>query len=320
MIPDAALVTRFAADLDALVTPGDRIGVAVSGGPDSLALLLLAAAARPGVIEAATVDHGLRTGSAGEAGMVAHLCTELGVPHATLAVTVEPGASLQAQARMARYQALALWAKDRGLTAIATGHHLDDQAETLLMRVARGSGVGGLAGVQASRPLSISVQLVRPLLGWRRSELTTIVAEAGLTPVDDPSNADERYDRTSARALLASTEWLDPERLAQVAANAADAEEALAWSAAQAFKSRADRNGESIRLDPSDLPRELRRRLLVTAFDALGAEEPAGPALMRALESLEAGATVTLGGLKLEGGDHWRLSPAPPRRPRPFTP
>ena len=188
------------------------------------------------------------------------------------------------------------------------------------MRIARGSGVGGLAGVQASRPLSNGVQLVRPLLGWRRSDLAAIVAEAGLTPVDDPSNADERYNRTRARALLASTEWLEPERLAQVAANAADAEEALGWSAAQAFESRADRNGESIKLDPSGLPRELKRRLLVSAFAALGAEEPAGPALMRALEALEAGETVTLAGLKLEGGAHWRLSPAPPRRPRPFTP
>ncbi len=137
---------------------------------------------------------------------------------------------------MARYQALARWAEDRGLTAIATGHHLDDQAETLLMRVARGSGVGGLAGVQASRPLSNGVQLVRPLLGWRRSELDAIVAEAGLTPVDDPSNADERYDRTRARTLLASIEWLDPERLAQVATNAADAEEALGMVSRPGFQ------------------------------------------------------------------------------------
>lgn len=320
MIPDANLVTRFAADLDALAAPGRKIGIAVSGGPDSLALLLLAAAVRPGAVEVATVDHGLRAESADEALTVTRICAELGVPHSVLAVTVEPGASLQAQAREARYQALAHWAEERGLSAIATAHHLDDQAETLLMRIARGSGVGGLAGVQASRPLPNGVQLVRPLLGWRRSELESIVAGAGLTPIDDPSNADERYDRTRARALLASTQWLEPERMAQVAVNAANAEEALGWSAAQAFESRAEREGKGIKLDPNGLPRELKRRLLVGALAALGADEPAGPALMRALEALDAGETVTLAGLKLEGGTRWRLSPAPPRRERPFTP
>lgn len=321
MIPDADLVSRFTADLDALAAPGAKVGVAVSGGPDSLALLLLAAAARSGLVEAATVDHGLRAESESEAGSVARLCAELGVPHAVLAVTVEPGASLQAQAREVRYEALARWAGERGLGSIATAHHLDDQAETLLMRVARGAGVGGMCGILPVRVLagpSGPVNLVRPLLGWRRSELATVVADPALTPVDDPTNRDGRYDRTHARALLAEIDWLDPERLAQVATNAADAEQALDWATEREFEKRARRDRDALILDPIGLPRELRRRLLLSAIIELGGEEPPGPQLMKALEALEAGGVTTLAGLKLEGDARWRLSPAPPRRP--FTP
>src|SRR5436190_6863535 len=110
MSPAAEAIERFAADFDALSPAESRVGLAVSGGPDSLALLLLAAAARPGRIEAATVDHRLRPDSRKEADFVADVCHRLGVPHKTLAVSVKPGASLQAQARSARYEALGEWA------------------------------------------------------------------------------------------------------------------------------------------------------------------------------------------------------------------
>src|SRR5215210_1597701 len=186
-MPDAALVARFAADLDALVAPRSKVGVAVSGGPDSLALLLLAAAARPGLVEAATVDHALRPESRAEAEMVAALCERIAVPHEilTLEWPQAPDRNLQARAREARYHALGNWALKRGLAVVATAHHLDDQAETLLMRLARGAGVGGLGATRASRPLVEDVRLVRPLLGWRKAELIALVAEAGLKPVDD---------------------------------------------------------------------------------------------------------------------------------------
>src|SRR3954452_12256106 len=143
MVPGPALIDRFRGDLDALIAPGERLGVAVSGGPDSLALLLLAAAARPGAIEAATVDHALRPESRGEAEMVAQICGRLGVPHAILTVEwAEPPASaILERARAARYQLLAVWANERKLGAVVTGHHADDQAETLLMRLNRGAGV-----------------------------------------------------------------------------------------------------------------------------------------------------------------------------------
>src|SRR3954462_8328860 len=177
MGPEPALLQRFRADLDGLVTADARIGVAVSGGPDSLALLLLTAAARPGQVEAATIDHGLRPEAQDEAEMVARLCDELGVRHAILTARWSelPQTAIQERARNQRYRLLGYWAEERGLDALVTAHHAEDQAETLLMRLARGSGVRGLAGM---RPRSVSpgahVRLVRPLLGWRRAELEGI--------------------------------------------------------------------------------------------------------------------------------------------------
>jgi tRNA(Ile)-lysidine synthase len=316
LAPDSELVIRFAADLDALVEPAGRVGIAVSGGPDSLALLLLAAAARPGLVEAATVDHGLRPESRTEVEMVALICERLGVPHRILkGNTTPPASNLQAWARGLRYALLADWAVERDLDAVATAHHVDDQAETLLLRIARGSGVAGLTGVQRCRPLTADVRLVRPLLDWRHSDLRRIVDRAGIVPVEDPSNIDERFDRSRARALLEGTDWLDPHRLAAVASNAIDAEGALQWASSREFENRRSGDRSELRLDPSDLPRELKRRLLLMAIEQMTGESPPGPKLIAALETLEAGGTTTLAGLKLEGGASWRLTPAPPRRP-----
>jgi tRNA(Ile)-lysidine synthase len=314
MTPAPDLLERFRRDLDALIGPGASLGLAVSGGPDSVALLLLAAAIRP--VEAATVDHGLRAGSAHEAAMVARLCRERNVAHRILKLDwTEPlGSSVQAQARERRYQALECWALERGLTAVATAHHVDDQAETLLMRVARGAGAGGLAGIQPRRAIrqASAVQLVRPLLGWRRDELRAIVAAAAIDPVADPGNDDEQFDRTRARRLLADTPWLEAPRLAASAAHLADAGQALDWAAEREFAVRW--NGTAGTLDPGGLPRELKRRLLLKALRSLGCDAPAGPKLMSAIDVLDAGGVTTLAGLKLEGGPPWRLSPAPPRR------
>jgi len=177
MTPELTFVQRFDDDLAALVAPDARIGVAVSGGPDSLALLLLSAAARPGLVEAATVDHALRPESRAEAEMVGGVCNRLSVSHSILTARWNelPETAIQERARSERYRLLGYWADERGLSALATAHHADDQAETLLMRLSRGSGVRGLAGM---RPRSITpgshVRLVRPLLAWRRSELQEI--------------------------------------------------------------------------------------------------------------------------------------------------
>jgi tRNA(Ile)-lysidine synthase len=312
----AEAVERFAADLDVLVPAGTLIGVAVSGGPDSLALLLLTAEARPGEVEAATVDHGLRPESAAEAAMVAELCEKLGVPHRTLVAdwSKPPTSNVQAEGRALRYRLLNEWAIERGLSAVATAHHADDQAETLLMRLARGAGVGGLGGTKVRRALSEQVMLMRPLLGWRKSALVALVENAGIEAVDDPTNRDPKHDRSRIRKWLASSDWADPERIAASASALRDADEAIDWALAPLLSSRIRRESDSLVIEPFDLPRELKRRLLLAAFAELGAPAPRGPDLIRALDAIEEGAAVTLSGLKLEGGTHWRLSLAPPRR------
>jgi len=277
-------------------------------------LLLLAAAARPGKIEAATVDHGLRREARQEAAFVASVCDDLGVAHHVLNARVSPGASLQAQARAARYRVLGAWAIECDLGAVASAHHADDQAETLLMRLARGAGLSGLAATRRRRPLEPGVMLVRPLLDWRRAELGAIVAAAKLVAVDDPSNRDPRHDRTRFRGLLAESDWADPERLASSARWLADADEAIEWAMTDLVATRLSQDQLGVAIDPTGLPRELQRRLLLAAFDQLAAPRPRGPDLDRALAALTAGKKATLSGLKLVGGERWRLEKATKRR------
>jgi tRNA(Ile)-lysidine synthase len=317
MKPAAPLVLRFRDDLAALAgeAPG-RLGIAVSGGPDSLALLLLAHTAFTGEVEAATVDHGLRAGSAAEAGFVARLCAELGIPHRILAVSVRPGrAGLQAEAREARYAALAGWMEERGFGILLTAHHADDQAETLLMRLNRGAGVAGLAGVRARRTLAGSGLVCRPLLGWRREELAALVAAAALEPVDDPSNRDEAYDRARLRARMAGADWLDVPALARSAAALAEAEEALEAAARRLAAERIEAQAGTLLLRPEGVPAELLRRLLLVCLRRIAPDaEPRGAQLGALAEGLRAGRTLTLAGVKCRGGGVWRFEPAPPRR------
>lgn len=313
---------RLRADLAALAGPaggdtgtgaGARFGVAVSGGPDSLALLLLAHAAFPGRMEAATVDHGLRPESGAEAAFVRETCAALGIAHATLAGPPIHG-NVQAGARDLRYRLLGQWAQARGLAFVATGHHRDDQAETLLMRLQRGAGLGGLAGIRPRTEMD-GLTVLRPLLGWRRAELAEVVAEAGLVPVADPSNGDERYDRARLRRRLAGSDWLEPSALARSAAALAEAEEALDWTVEQLIAERTGPVRDGLSFDAAGLPPELRRRALLRLLALLvPADPPRGEAVQRLLAALDAGETATLAGVRCEGGPVWRLSPAPPRR------
>jgi tRNA(Ile)-lysidine synthase len=321
-------VGRFRADLEALTgtppTSTARLGVAVSGVPDSTALLLLAAAAYPGQVAAATVDHRLRPESASEARMVAAICARLGVPHDTLVVDwdVPPRANLQSAARTQRYRALSRWAAGRDCGWLAVAHHLDDQAETLLMRLARGSGVRGAAGVRPTRLLAADgaegrpVRLIRPLLGWRRTDLVALVDDAGIAAIDDPANRDRRHDRTGVRRTLATTPWLVPQRLAAAAAHFADAEEALDWVARRLWAERAGIGDDGVVwLDAGDLPRELQRRLLGQAITLLAkADDVPGPKLARVLDSLGEGRVATIAGVRCSPGERWRFAPAPARR------
>lgn len=200
-----------------------RLLVAVSGGPDSVALLALLAewAREPGrpVLHAATVDHGLRAASGEEAEGVAALCERLGVPHRILRWDgPKPAAGLQERARAARYGLLAEEAERLGGAVLVTAHTQDDQAETLLMRMAHGSGPSGLAAMR-ERVRKGAITLVRPLLGVPKARLVATAQAQGLPFVTDPSNGDPRFERVRWRALMPglADEGLSAERLALLA-------------------------------------------------------------------------------------------------------
>ncbi|MEO5587354.1 MAG: tRNA lysidine(34) synthetase TilS [Novosphingobium sp.] len=287
--------------------------MAVSGGPDSLALLLLARTALPGRIAAATVDHNLRVGSAGEAAMVAGVCERLGVPHAVLPVTVAAG-NLQGEARAARYGALGAWMTERGLAALATAHHADDQAETLVMRLNRGSGVAGLAGVRARGLVpGTRLPLLRPLLAWRRAELTEVVTTGGVVAVADPSNADERFDRVRIRRALTATQWLDVAALAQSAGHLAEADAAIEWAAGREWSEQVEQSGLGLTYRPA-APRAIALRVLARIVAELDGEKPRGGAVARLFDSLMARQPASIGNLvarPLPGG--WSFTRAPKR-------
>ena len=225
------------ADVDALLAPLGRaksLLIAVSGGPNSTALLLMAAewAARRGKtrIEAATVDHGLRPESAAEAMSVAALCRRLGLAHHTLVWKgAKPASRLQERAREARYRLLIDCARAIRADALVTAHHADDQAETVLFRLLRGSGVAGLRGMDAMSARD-GVAVARPLIGVKKSDLVAFCRARRARFVDDPSNADPRYARTRLRALIArlAEEGLNAETLDRLARRAGETEEALA--------------------------------------------------------------------------------------------
>jgi tRNA(Ile)-lysidine synthase len=188
------------------------IGVAVSGGSDSTALLVLAAdwaAARGKHVAAATVDHGLRAEAQEEAARVAHLCAGLGVTHTTLAWRRRGGLGLagQAEARNARHGLLADWAHKSGVRVLALGHTRDDRLETFLMRARQGSGWHGLAGPLPSGPSPVwpegrDIRLIRPLLAFSREALRGELRRRELDWIEDPSNWAERFERVRVRQLV----------------------------------------------------------------------------------------------------------------------
>ncbi len=208
--------------------PEAPLGVAVSGGGDSVALLMLLHRAGH-TVRVATVDHGLRPEAAEEAAGVARLCAGLGLPHAVLHWQHDTlRGNLQQAARAARLRLLAAWARGHGLRDIVLGHTLDDQAETVLMRLARGSGVDGLAGMAALRRAD-GLCWHRPLLGARRADLRVFLQKNNISWVDDPSNDDLRYDRVKARRALDLLRplGLDAPRLATTASHMRRARQAL---------------------------------------------------------------------------------------------
>ncbi|MEL7488260.1 MAG: tRNA lysidine(34) synthetase TilS, partial [Pseudomonadota bacterium] len=201
----------------AAVSPPRALIIAVSGGADSMALAVCARdVMRLGAATflAVTVDHGLRREAAEEARQAAAWCRELGLRHRTMVWRGEkPGAGLQEAAREARYRLLCEAAYAEGAGAIVTGHSADDQAETVFMRLARGSGTRGLAAMAKRSVIAAGagreIALLRPFLGVSRRRLRATVEAAGRACIDDPSNDDPAYERIRTRALLAALRQQD---------------------------------------------------------------------------------------------------------------
>ena len=222
---------QFSSDLPA------RIGIAVSGGSDSVALMHLLQDCfcdTPVELMVATVDHGLRPEAEQEAAEVADMARDLGLSHTLLRWTEGPTTTgnLQDQARRARSALLTAWARQNGIPVLARGHTADDQAETVIMRLKRAAGVNGLAGM-ARRRTQDGVSLQRPLLGLRRSDLRHYLRAMGRSWIEDPSNEDDTYDRIKTRKALAVLEdlGLTVPALVTVAQNMGKAQTALGWYA-----------------------------------------------------------------------------------------
>jgi tRNA(Ile)-lysidine synthase len=334
------------------------IVLAVSGGPDSIALMWLAARWRRALkrgprLIAVTVDHGLRTAAAAEARDVKRLARSLDLQHRTVRWSgTKPRTGLPAAARSARYRLLAQAARANGATHILTAHTRDDQAETLLMRIMRGSGVAGLAAMARESDRD-GVRLARPFLNVSKSQLIATLRKAKVSFADDPTNRDTSFTRPRLRMLMPAlaAEGGDTRNLARLASRLAPANQAVVVLVAGDEHCLALRDRDPSRpgfqaksfdtkiLDAKTfdamafaaLAEEIRLRLLLRAIDRFGHEGPAElgkveallSALDRALAQSPAGRRPkprlkqTLAGALVSLIDgRIRVEPAPPRRRR----
>ncbi len=313
--------------------------LAVSGGPDSTALMVLAARwrgrARTPRLVAVTVDHGLRKESKREAKAVERLAQKLGIEHRTVPWTGrKPKTGLQEAARLARYRLLSKVAKDIGAPCVLTAHTLDDQAETVLFRLARGSGVSGLAGMyfRSGMPAEEGkdIDLIRPLLAVPKSRLIATLKAARISYADDPSNRDPRFTRPRLRELMPvlAREGLTASRLASLARRVQRVEQTLSQVMSAACRKVAPGPwpvGGPIRMEANmfaDLPREVALRMLGGAIAWTGNE---GPVELGKLETFHAAMEQALaesakfrrtlaGALVTVSRDKISVEPAPPRR------
>ena len=295
-------------EFDRLLPDAGPVGLAVSGGSDSTALMHLAAiwARDRGVLlHVTTVDHGLRQGTAAEAAQVATQAAKLGLPHVTLPARLQPGPNVQARARAARYALLADWALDAGLDAVLLGHTRDDQAETFLLRLARGSGLAGLSGM-ADRRETEGVAFLRPLLPFSRANLRGWLEDNQVGWSDDPTNDDPAHARVRARAALATLADLGigADAIAATMTRLADADaviEALVGARASMIVRQTDDG--TLRLEPgiADEPGEVRHRILGAAFRWLNSGDypPRAAEAQAACAAAFSGETRTLGGAVL---------------------
>jgi tRNA(Ile)-lysidine synthase len=320
---------------DALLAPlaqASAILLAVSGGPDSTALLKLAAdwraadPSRPRIF-AASVDHGLRAEARAEVEAVAELAQTLGVPHAILTWEGEkPRSALQEKARAARYGLLVAHARAIGADSLCTAHHADDQAETVLMRMARGSGIAGLAGMRPIKVLD-GLRLLRPLLDIPKSGLVAFCHVQGLPFAQDASNVDDRFARARVRKLAGALarEGLSAARFTELARRAARADDALVSMAQTVTNKVCTRSATGARVDLAALlnePEDIGLRVLAGQVANLSAI----PLRLHRLESAFArlaqacaqgeSLKLSLGGalLQLNAAGELRLCAEPARR------
>jgi len=322
------------------------IVLAVSGGPDSIALMWLAARWRRALprgprLLAVTVDHGLRSEASSEARDVKRLARTLDLPHRTVRWTgVKPKTGLPAAARAARYGLLAQVARASGATHILTAHTRDDQAETLLMRLLRGSGIAGLSAM-ARESERDGVLLARPFLNVAKSQLIATLKKAKVGFADDPTNRDLNFTRPRIRAVMPilAAEGGDIKNLARLASRLARANAALEVLVEGAERylvlgeveaPRPGRVGKTFDARAfAAMPEEIRVRLLRRAIDRYGGEGPAElgkvEALLALLDRITAEGAAgrrsrlkqTLAGALVSLIDgRIRIEPAPPRRRR----
>lgn len=327
---DERLARALAPLLDEAPSP---VLLAVSGGPDSTALMHAARSAG-GRVRVATVDHGLRAGSATEAVEVGLLAAELGLVHTILTWDApRRDSAIQTAARSARYRLLTDHAARIGAGLVLTAHTLDDQAETVLMRLLAGSGPAGLAGMRSERSLTPNIRLARPFLDIPKADLVAYCEAYHLPFLHDPSNQDERFARARLRRLLPllAREGLDAARLGRLAVRAARDDAALRQRVDAVLSEIARNEVGELRLDGHRLRREpeaIALRVLDTAMDTIATiQEPPVPKRLGRLEALVLDALLpaltegrvlrrTLRGVLIETDRKGtiRLAAAPPRR------
>lgn len=301
--------------------PADTLALAVSGGGDSVALMLLAARWRDWLaakgrpspkLQVLTVDHGLRPEAADEARQVARWARALDLPHRTLRWEGDkPTGDVQAAARTARYALLTGWCRARkgGRADLLVAHHLDDQAETFLMRLQRGSGVDGLAAMSAVSQRA-GIRVLRPFLEVPKDRLLATLERAGQDWIHDPSNEDDRFLRVRTRsALVALAELgITRERLVTTARHMARAREALEAATDRLTDEAVETDAfGAVRLDAARLgeaPEEVQLRLLARLFQCTGgmAYKPRLSSLEPVLDAILTGKLArgrTLGGVKV---------------------
>ncbi len=284
------------------------IGIAVSGGSDSLAMLHLFAtdAARMGGrLKAVTVDHGLRPESAAEAEQVGQICARLGVPHRVLRWQhggVE--GNLQDQARRARYGLIGAWARAEGVADVMIGHTADDQAETFLMGLGRAAGLDGLTGMR-THWVADGVTFWRPLLGLSRAELRAFLTRHRVDWIDDPSNENDRFVRIKARRVLQALKPLGVtvDRLNETIRHLAQAQEGLRVATLQAWDRLGREEAGALHIGQPEflqLGWEVQRRILLAAIHWLANDDyaPRGRKLATLQASIAQGRDATLNGCR----------------------